>query len=45
MQIGKPLRKIIVEPLESPVPTTITDPETREPEPLAPRHEPAATWH
>ena len=27
MQIGKPLRTMIVEPLESPVPATIHDPE------------------
>ena len=40
MQIGKPLRTIIVEPLESPVPTTVPDPETDEPEPLAPPHKP-----
>ena len=40
MQIGKPLRTIIVEPLESPVPTTAPDPEIDEPEPVAPRHDP-----
>jgi hypothetical protein len=40
MQIGKPLRTIIVEPLESPVPTMVPDPEPDEPEPVAPRHEP-----
>ena len=40
MQIGKPLRTIIVEPLESPVPTTVPDPETDEPAPVAPAHEP-----
>jgi hypothetical protein len=40
MQIGKPLRTIIVEPLESPVPTKVTEPEPDEPEPVAPRHEP-----
>jgi hypothetical protein len=40
MQIGKPLRTIIVEPLESPVPTTVPDPEPDEPEPVAPAHEP-----
>jgi hypothetical protein len=40
MQIGKPLRTIIVEPLESPVSTTVPDPEPDEPEPIAPAHEP-----
>jgi len=40
MQIGKPLRTIVVEPLESPVPTTAPDPKTDEPEPVAPRHDP-----
>ena len=40
MQIGKPLRTIIVEPLESPVPATVTDPEPDEREPFAPRHNP-----
>ena len=36
MQIGNPLRTFIVEPLESPVPTTPPDPEPDEPEPVAP---------
>jgi len=35
MDVGKPLRTIVVEPLELPVeaPTTQPDPETLEPEP------------
>jgi hypothetical protein len=40
MQIGKALRTFIAEPLESPVPNTAADPESDEPEPLAPTHEP-----
>lgn len=40
MQIGKPLRTITVEPLESPVPATVPDPEPDEPEPVAPAHNP-----
>ena len=44
MQIGKPLRTFIVEPLESPVPATApdSDPDScvPEPEPIAPTHEP-----
>lgn len=36
MQIGKPLRTIVVEPLESPVPSTAPDAEPEEPEPVAP---------
>jgi hypothetical protein len=40
MQIGKPLRTFVVEPLESPVPTTAPDPEPDEPEPLAPAPKP-----
>ena len=40
MQIGKPLRTIIVEPLEFPVPTSSPDPEPNGPEPVAPTHEP-----
>ena len=40
MQIGKPLRTIIVEPLESPVPSTAPDAEPDDPEPVAPRHGP-----
>jgi hypothetical protein len=40
MQIGKPLRTIVVEPLESPVPATAPAPEPDEPEPVSPTHEP-----
>jgi hypothetical protein len=40
MQIGKPLRTFIVEPLESPVPATAPEPETGEPEQVAPIHKP-----
>jgi hypothetical protein len=41
MQIGKPLRTIIVEPLESPVPATATpDPEPEPRQPVAQRHDP-----
>ena len=40
MQIGKPLRTIVVEPLESPVPATAPAPEPDEPEPVVPTHEP-----
>lgn len=46
MQIGKPLRTIIVEPLESPVPASAPapepDPRPPEPEPVAPTHNPDA---
>jgi hypothetical protein len=38
MQIGKPLRTIIVEPLESPAPTTAPDPDPDEREPVVPTH-------
>jgi hypothetical protein len=40
MQIGKPLRTIIVEPLESPVPATAPDPEPDQPEPVPPTPDP-----
>ncbi len=36
MQIGKPIRTFVVEPLESPVPTVATVPEAHEPETDAP---------
>lgn len=39
MQIGKPLRTVIVEPLESPL-RTAPDAEHDVPEPVAPRQEP-----
>jgi hypothetical protein len=41
MQIGKPLRTIFVEPLESPVPSTAPDAEPEAPEPVAPAHKSA----
>jgi hypothetical protein len=40
MNIGKPLRVIVVEPLESPVPAAVPDPEPAEPQPAVPVHEP-----
>jgi len=40
MQIGKPIRKFVVEPLESPVPTTVLDPELSQAEPVRPKPEP-----
>jgi hypothetical protein len=40
MQIGKLLRTIIVEPLESPVPATTPDPKPDNPEPVVPTHKP-----
>jgi len=40
MQIGKQIRKFIVEPLESPVPVTAPDPEPGEREPVAPTRKP-----
>jgi hypothetical protein len=40
MNIGKPLREIVVEPLESPVPSVAPDPEPAEPEPAVPAREP-----
>jgi hypothetical protein len=40
MQIGKPLHTFVVEPLESPVPASVPDPELDQPEPVAPKHEP-----
>ena len=40
MQIGKPIRKIIVEPLESPVPTNAPDPDPDERKTVAPTHQP-----
>ena len=40
MRIGRPLREIVVEPLECPVPAGIPDPEPAEPEPLVPAQEP-----
>jgi hypothetical protein len=38
MQIGKRIRTIIVEPLESPVPVTTGAPEADDSEPTAPTH-------
>jgi hypothetical protein len=40
MQIGRPLRTLVVEPLESPVPTKVTEPEPAEPETVGPTPEP-----
>lgn len=40
MQIGKPLRTIVVEPLETPVPATTPNVASDEPETIAPRHDP-----
>ena len=40
MNIGKPLREIVVEPLESPIPAGGPDPEPAEPQPAAPAREP-----
>lgn len=40
MQIGKPLRTIIVELLQSPVSARAPDPEPDESEPAAPTHHP-----
>jgi hypothetical protein len=40
MQIGKPLRTITVEPLESPIPVTAPDPEPDERELVMPTHKP-----
>lgn len=49
MQIGKPLRTIIVELLQSPVSARAPDPEPDESEPVAsthhPGHEPMSPWH
>ena len=39
MQIGKPLREISVEPLQSPVPAAAPDPGPEKPEPVGPTHE------
>ena len=39
MQIGKPIRKFVVEPLESPIPAAIPDPEADQPQPVVPTHE------
>ena len=40
MNIGKPLREIVVEPLECPVPSEVPDPEPAEPVPAMPAREP-----
>jgi len=40
MQIGKPIRKFVVEPLECPVPAAAPDPEPEKAEPVVPAHRP-----
>ena len=40
MQIGKPIRTFVVEPLESPVPTAVPDSELDQPQPVRPKPEP-----
>ena len=40
MQIGKPIRRFVAEPLEYPVPAAVPDPKPDEPEPVALKPEP-----